>query len=107
MKRKKTKRKNSTPEVRKRNGARVETHDIVVGGVAVGSVEKRVGPLPYQARSVIARRGSVVQVQEAFSTRDEAVSSIVERHKTTPVQARRKNKGTSHVQAAKRRAMRR
>lgn len=101
---KKTKRKNTT-QVRKRNGARVETHDIVVGGVVVGSVEKRPGPLPYQAKSVVARRGHVVQVQESFADKDAAVSSIVERHKTKPVM-RRSNKGRNDLQAAKRRAMR-
>lgn len=103
----KNKRTNSPPEVRKRNEAKVETHDIVVGNVTVGSVEKRVGPLPYQANSVVAKRGSVVRVQEAFPTMDDAVSSIMERHKTKPV-ARRKNRGASAaLQAAKRRAMRR
>lgn len=104
--RKKKKRRNPTPEVRKRNGTKVETHDIVVGGIAVGNVEKRVGPLPFQASSVVARRGQVVQVQESFADMDAAVSSIVERHKTKPVQ-RRSNKGKNHIQAAKRRAMRR
>lgn len=110
MKRKKT-RSGARPKVRKRNGAKIESYDIVVGNVSIGSVVKKVGELPWQATSAIARRGSVVRVQETFPSKEAAVSSVIERHKTDP--RRRHNEPLTaklgqraDLQAIKRRVMR-
>jgi hypothetical protein len=107
----KKRRQARSPQVLKRNGAKVETHDISVGGIVVGNVEHKTGgQKPWQANSVVARHGSVIQVQESFPTKDEAIESVIRRYQTKPkkrtVPLRKSLARNQDLGAVKRRVMR-